>query len=401
MLSDYFQLAFRNLRHRKRRSWLTIIGTLIGIMAVVSLISIGQGLESSIQGEFERLGGDKLFVSPGGGLTTQFSGSTVVLDGDDIRAVRNTRGVMRATGEISGSLPVTYSGETAFTTVVGVPQDLDLVRESLNIEMADGRYLREVDRYNAVAGSNVAAESFEGDIGVRNGIEIGNVSFTVVGVAESTGNPRVDGAVHIPQETAREILERDEDEYDRIISQLEPGVSPQEAKQDVEENLRDVRNVEEGEEDFQIQTAEDIVSSFQDQLAIVRAVLVGIGSISLFVGGVGIMNTMYTSVAQRTREIGIMKAVGASRKQIMAVFLVESGLIGMIGGLIGATLGIAISIGATQLITQQIGFTINAYITPQLIVGSVLFSFIVGMISGVLPARKAAKLEPVEALSYD
>jgi putative ABC transport system permease protein len=402
MLSDYFQLAFRNLRHRKRRSWLTIIGTLIGIMAVVSLISIGQGLEGSIQSEFERLGGNKVFISPGGGITAQFSGSTVVLDGHDIDTVRNTRGVDHAVGEISGSLPVSYGDETVFLTLRGLPmgEGSELAKTSNNIQIEQGRYLREMDRSNVVIGSRVSTDAFEDEIGLRKSLEVNGTSMRIVGIADRSGG-NIDNSVMLPLDPARDLLDKTDGEYDTITAEIVSGFTSQEVKQNLQEELRDLRNVEEGEEDFQIQTSEDIVDSFQSQLQIVRAVLVGIGSISLFVGGVGIMNTMYTSVAQRTREIGIMKAVGASPRQINTLFLVESGMIGLIGGVIGATLGIAVSIGATQLITQQIGFEINAYISPLLVIGSVLFSFVVGMISGVLPARKAAKMQPVEALSYD
>jgi putative ABC transport system permease protein len=168
----------------------------------------------------------------------------------------------------------------------------------------------------------------------------------------------------------------------------------------VRRELRKERGVDEGDEDFQIRTAEDIIRSFRNQLSIIRAVLLGIGSISLLVGGIGIMNTMYTSVTERTREIGIMKAVGATKRQILALFMIEFGMVGMIGGILGATVGIGLSYLAAVFIRRSVSLPFQPYVSIELILGAVLFSFIVGMVSGALPARKASNKEPAEALMY-
>ncbi|MFB6213971.1 MAG: ABC transporter permease [Candidatus Nanohaloarchaea archaeon] len=400
MLSDYLLLALRSIRHRKRRSWLTIIGTLIGIMAVVSLVSIGQGLEGSIQREFERLGGDKLFITPGGGITSQFSSTTVELTDDDIETVRNTRGVEDAAGILQGSARVEFADESRYRTLLGIPSDesMQLVKSFNNIQVDEGRFLRPTDTSVVVVGSSTAT-AFEKDIHVRSTLKIKGEEYRVVGIAEQSGNPGVNSAVMVPRETARKILERP-DTYDGIVAQVKEGFSPKEIEKSVSQNLRQARDVEKGEEDFQVQTSEDLIRSFTNQIAIVRAVFIGIGSISLLVGGIGIMNTMYTSVTERTREIGVMKAVGATSRQVMVLFLFESGLIGMVGGILGATLGLAISWTAAEIITSQVGLAINPYFGPELVAGALLFSFTVGMVSGVLPARKASKMKPVEALRY-
>lgn len=402
MLVDYFRLAFRNITHRRRRSWLTILGTLIGIMAVVSLISIGQGLQNSIQSEFERLGGDKVAVTPGGGFSARFSDTTVELTDDDLQTIRNTRGVEGTAGVIQGSIRVSYDDESKFLTITGMPTDesLELVKSFNNVQVSSGRFIKQTDRSNIVVGSDAVSEVYEDEVYLRSRLSIKGSSYSVVGIAESTGNPRIDRGIIVPREVARDVLNKP-DSYDILISQISQGYDPGEVADDIEKNLRDSRDIEEGEEDFSVQTSEDLIRSFNNQLAIVRAVLLGIGSISLFVGGVGIMNTMYTSVTERTRDIGIMKAVGATKKQILTIFLIESGIIGMVGGVIGATVGIGISYIATAIITQQIGLVISPYIGVELVAGSLFFSFIVGMVSGVLPARKASKLKPVDALRYD
>lgn len=400
MISDYFRLAFNNLRHRQRRSWLTIIGTLIGIMAVVSLISIGQGLENSIQSEFEELGGDKIFITPGGGISASFSDTTFELTDDDREVIRATRGVEDAAGRVNGQVRAQFKDDSQYISLVGITTDTDLVRNALNIEMDSGRYIRSTDTSNLIVGSEAAENMFEDEVYLRSQIRINNSDYRVVGITEDNSNPIIDSGVIVPIEEARDILEKD-DTYDAIVAQADDGFKPSEVEENIAENLRRSRDVEEGSEDFQTQTADDLIRSFQNQLSIVRSVLVGIAGISLLVGGVGIMNTMYTSVTERTREIGVMKAVGATNKQIMFAFMVESGIIGLIGGLIGVTLGIAISILATGLITQRLGLEISASVTPELLAGALLFSFVVGTVSGVLPARRAAGMKPAEALSYD
>lgn len=401
MLSDYLLLALRSIRHRKRRSWLTIIGTLIGIAAVVSLVSLGQGLQGSIQREFERLGGDKLFITPGGGITSQFSSTTVELTDDDIETVRNTRGVEDAAGILQGSARVEFADESRYRTLLGIPSDesMQLVKSFNNIQVDEGRFLRPTDTSVVVVGSSTAT-AFEKDIHVRSTLKIKGEEYRVVGIAEQSGNPGVNSAVMVPRETARKILERP-DTYDGIVAQVKEGFSPKEIEKSVSQNLRQAHDVEKGEEDFQVQTSEDLIRSFTNQIAIVRAVFIGIGSISLLVGGIGIMNTMYTSVTERTREIGVMKAIGATNEQVMVLFLIESGILGLVGGAIGVTTGIALSATAAYAASQAVNIPIQPYLGLELVLGSLFFAFLIGTVSGVLPSMRAAKLQPADALRYE
>lgn len=402
MILDYARLAVKNIVHRKRRSWLTVIGILIGIAAVVSLVSIGQGLENSIIQEFQSIGSDKVFISPGGGFSSQVSGTTSVLTGDDLAAVRRTRGVEEAAGIVYTSTQASFQGETAFLTLIGSPtnEQQDLVLDSWGFDFEKGRKLRSTDRYNLIVGSQVANSVYEDEVGIRNKLEINDQEFRVSGVLEATGDPGIDRAVIMPIDSAREITGREKG-YGYILAELQQGFQPEEVRKRLERNLRQERNLEKGEEDFTIQTPDDLVESFQNILGIVRAVVIGIASISLLVGGVGIMNTMYTSVTERTREIGIMKAVGATKKQIMAIFLLESGLIGLIGGFIGLTIGVGMAYIAALAASQAVQLTIRPFLGPELLLGALMFSFLTGTISGLLPARRAANLEPAEALRYE
>jgi putative ABC transport system permease protein len=401
MFLDFFRLSLNSLRHRKRRSWLTIIGTLIGIMAVVSLVSIGQGLESSVESELNKLGGNKVFISPGGGLSGRFSDTTFQLTDSDIEAVRRSNSVEEAAGMISGNVLAEYRRDSQYISVTGLPtgREREVAMDIFGIEIESGRYIRQNDEGSAVIEQDAAEDTFNDEVLLRSSLSIED-EYRIVGTYSSSGAVQGANGLIVPIERARKILGKEES-YDMVVAQIRPGFTPGEAAEEIGTNLRNERGVEEGEETFNVRTAEDILRSFRNQLSIIRAVLIGIGSISLLVGGIGIMNTMYTSVTERNREIGVMKAVGATKRQILTLFMIESGIVGMIGGLLGATVGIAISFLAGVLIRSSVPIPFQPYISIELIIGSVLFSFIVGMVSGALPARKASRKEPVEALRFE
>lgn len=398
---QFFSLAVRNIRHRKKRSLLTILGTLVGILAIVALLSIGQGLENSVQSQFQELGGDKVYISPGGSsIASGFAASTAKLDDSDLQVVRNTRGVEEAAGIVSGSPSARYSGEVGTLSVTGMPADEtgDLILETNGLEIVEGRFLRPTDTFNIIITESAAEDSFSSEIGLRTSLGINGTDYRVVGIVESGGRPG--GSIYMQIDAARELTGK-EDEYDEITARIGGGYEPSEVEENIRQNLRNHRNVEEGSEDFTTNTASDIVDSFQSQLSLIRWFLVGLGAISLLVGGVGIMNTMYTSVTERTQEIGVMKAVGATKWQILTVFLLESSIIGLLGGILGTGLGLGISFAASSIISQQIGLQMTPGAGPMLIAGALTFAFIMGAVSGFLPARKAAKKNPVEALRYD
>jgi putative ABC transport system permease protein len=399
---DYIKMSFRNILRRKRRTALTVIGIFIGITAVVSLVSLGQGLESSIEAEFEAIGGNKLFINPGGDQTQGQGSSSSTLTEQDLVTVRNTRGVSTAEGTIFMNTGVEFNGETRFLPVIGMPtgENQDLVMESWAMEMSEGRMVRGTDRYNVVIGSNVASRVFSDDPGIRSNIQVNGQKHRVIGVLEATGDPSIDNSVVLTVDSIRDLMDRP-DSYDWIFADLDEGFEAEDVKQEVERQLRNRRNVPEGEEDFTVSTQEDLIASFQSILGVVSGVVIGIASISLFVGAVGIMNTMYTSVSQRTREIGVMKAIGARNEQIMFVFLLESAAIGFVGGLTGVLVGVGISwLGAFGM-SQFTSLGISPYIGPELLIGALVFSTVLGVVSGVLPARQAAGLEPAEALRYE
>jgi putative ABC transport system permease protein len=402
MYRDFLKLAFRNILNRRRRSWLTVVGIFIGIAAVVSLVALGQGLDQSITDEFERIGADKIFVNPGASQTstTGFAESSAVLDGDDLAAIRRVRGVDAAEGSLFRSARVSHRDDSQFVTVIGMPAGSDLVTEAWNFETASGRMIRGTDRSSVTVGARLADSAFNDQLDIRSKLELDGRAFRVAGILEPSGDPEVDRGLLLPYDRAKAVFETG-DQFDYIIVRVQDGFDPETVKANVERELRRERGLEPGDEDFTVSTPQDIIGSFRNVLSIVQAIVVGIASISLLVGGVGIMNTMYTAVNDRTREIGVMKAIGAKNRDVLVIFLFESGIIGLFGGLVGVAVGAGISVAAARAATQYSSIPISAAISPELVAGALLFSFGVGTVSGVLPARNAARLQPVDALRYE
>ena len=218
---------------------------------------------------------------------------------------------------------------------------------------------------------------------------------------EKTGDPGNDAAVYIPKDVFREIFNTPNEES-TIMVNIAKGFDPEEVAKDIERKLRKFRDEKEGEETFSVQTSEQLLESFSNIFGIVQAVLVGIAAISLLVGGIGIMNTMYTAVLERTKEIGTMKAVGARNSDILLIFLFESGLLGLVGGGIGIMIGVGLGKSAEYIATMALGTDLlQAYFPWYLILGALMFSFCIGALSGIFPAMQAAKLKPADALRYE
>ncbi|MCJ7429425.1 MAG: ABC transporter permease [Candidatus Nanohaloarchaeota archaeon QJJ-5] len=402
MFWTYLKLGFRNIRKQKRRSFLTLIGIVIGIAAVIALVSLGQGFEQSVAEEFQGLGADKIFINPGQGIIQTGGPSTEGLTERDIEVVERVPSVLLAGGMTFETATATYRGDQASIRVIGLSTDESqgMLMEANSFIIDGGRTIRDTDRSSIVAGYRVQETLFDRSVELRSQIEINDLRYTVTGTLERTGDPEYDRGVLLPLDRAQEITGLG-DNVQYIIAQIGSGFEPQEAKEEIEDELRQHKNVEEGEEPFTVSTTEDVLNALSNILSVVQAIVLGIASISLLVGGIGIMNTMYTSVSQRTNEIGVMKAIGATDRQILALFVTESAIIGLVGGLIGTSIGYGISIGAGRLITATAALPISVSVSPGLVAGAMGFSMITGVLSGILPARKAAKMEPVDALRYE
>jgi len=403
MIKDYFKISLREILRRKLRSWLTLIGVCIGIAAIISLITLGQGLENAIEGQFEALGKDKLFIMPKGGMWGM--GSSEMLTEDDLEKIEDVSGIKRATGMGYSYGRFEFNDLIHYGFISGIspePEDMALVGEAQTWHVLEGRNLEKGDKYKVFLGySHTQTNIFEKRVETGDKIILNDREFKVVGFMEKIGSPPDDESAIIPLEAYEELFDS-EGELGFIIAQTQPGEDPLKVADDVEKELRRAHDVKEGEEDFEIQTPEQFAESFNVILDIVQIVLIGIAMISLLVGGIGIMNTMYTSVLQRTKEIGVMKALGARNKHIMYLFLIESGLYGLGGGILGAAIGMGFAKTAELLMTIFVGPTfLSINIDWILVLATLAFSFVVGCLSGIAPARKASKLNPVDSLRYE
>lgn len=403
MLKDYFKFVLNNLVKRQTRSLLTIIGIFIGIAAVVALVSLGQGMQRAINAEFERAGSNRIIITPGGLFMGPTGGSlsTATLTDDDLKAVRDVNGIDQAFGMVSENVKVFFKEDSSYVSVWGVDVTNEAIKFMEDVgffEIDKGRTFKSGDGYVAILGYAVAEDMFDENVKEGDVIEIEGKEFKVIGTQTKAGTGVHDIVIRIPKKIAIDLFEK-EDELDTIIATAKTGLKPSEVADLIKEELADYRDVKEGEEDFSVQTAEQTIQSMNTILNIVQIILVGIAAISLIVGGVGIMNTMYTSVLERTPEIGIMKAIGAKNSDILWIFLIESGFVGLIGGAIGVIVGLGLS-KIVELIAVNAGMDIfKAYMGFPLIIGALFFSFIVGALSGMLPARQAALMNPVDALS--
>ena len=403
-MKDYFLLAFNNLKRRKLRSWLTMIGIFIGIAAVVALISLGQGLQEYIEEQFEQLGKDKIIIQPKGMGPPGSAGSeSLKLTSKDVKVIEDIRGVEYVSGYLIKQGQAIFKGESGIGFATGITEeDFERMMELSGLEILKGRGLRDSDKFKVVVGYNhIYKDIWDKSMGIGSTIEIEGYEFKVIGVVGRIGNPIDDTLLYIQKDALKEILNI-EDEESQILVKTAPGFDPIDVAETIERKLRRSRGEKEDQETFTVQTSEQLLESFSNIFGIVQGVLVGIAAISLFVGGIGIMNTMYTSVLERTKEIGTMKAIGAKNSDILFIFLFESGLLGLIGGAIGIAIGIGLGKSAEYIAGTLFGADLLRAVFPwYLIIGALLFSSFIGTLSGIFPAMQAAKLKPADALRYE
>ncbi len=403
MITDYFQYAWASIRKRQVRSWFTLIGIFIGIAAVVSLIALGDGMRNAITSQFALLDADKLTVQASGtGQGPPGAGAVVPLDKSYVNKISSVRGVSGVAGRIITLSKTEFNNKLSYTYVASLPdgEERRLIQGSDNLEIMQGRFLRDGDRSKVIVGANFAKADNEYGRAVSTGdrILVNDREFQVIGILERKGSFIVDDIVSMNEEDMRDLYGIP-DRYDSIVVEVANVDNLNSVEAEVERVLRKERDVKEGEEDFTVQTPEAALRQLNTVLLAVQVFFVFIAFISLMVGGIGIMNTMYTSVLERTKEIGIMKSLGATNGTIFLLFAIESGFFGMLGGLIGVGIGVSLAkglafAGAAYLASDLVRANIAWYLVP----GALLFSFLVGLASGALPAYQASKLKPVDAL---
>jgi len=402
MFKEFFLIALRNIRRRGIRSILTLLGIFIGIAAVVALISMGQGLQEAITGQFSNLGTDKLIIQNAGtGMGPPGSTSIKKLTDHDLKIIESVDGVEESIPRYLRVLTFEYNDVVEYdyaTTVPDNQKQIDLITDTFNFGYESGRFIKSGERGKAVLGHDFTNDKYGKELVSGKKITLNGEEFEVVGIMNSASTFELNMVILINEEDFRRIVKIG-DEIDFVVVQVSSSSDIEEVAEDIKIKLRKDRNEKEGEEDFSVQTPTSAIESINTILNIVNLIIAGIAAISLLVGAIGIANTMYTSVLERTREIGVMKSIGAKNSDVLLIFLIESGLLGLVGGLIGAGIGLGMSFGAAAIANSAFGSEIlKVSFSFPLVLGAIGFSFFMGIISGVLPALQASKMEPVEAL---
>lgn len=403
MIKDISKYVIKNMVMNLTRSSLTILSILMGIMAIFAILSFGQGLTNYVNSLAEDMGTQNLIVQPRGAGPPGNTGTA--LTEDDIDFLQNQRGVEDATGLVMKNAEVKKNQDSdgKYIYAMGINTDPDKIRFANKVlssfEIKEGRLLDTGDQKTAVLGHNYMESDrvFKTPLELRDRIYINGVRFEVVGFFEKTGNPQDDSSVTIPKEDAEDLFDL-EDKYQMIYLRAEKGVNPSTLADTLTEKLRRDKGQDEGQEDFTIETLESQLETFNQTITLLNGVLVLIAAISILVAAVNIANTMYTTVLERTKEIGIMKAIGAKNSYIITIFVMEAALLGLIGGGIGVGLGYIIaSIGGN--IASSFGYDLLQPAFPAaLIIGCILFGGLVGTISGFIPAKQASGFKPVDTL---
>jgi putative ABC transport system permease protein len=399
--------ALESLSANKMRSGLTIIGIVIGVAAVIAIVSIGRGAENTITGSIQGIGTNLIFVFRGGSEEVRNPKPLTLGDADAISDPFQAPSIAGVAPLLQGRGEVTMGGEVTNTTIEGVTPDYGPVR---NIEVTEGNFITQEHLLGQASvvllGTEVAETLFGRTAGlVGETVRIEGQPFRVIGVLASKGGSgfsNEDDRVIVPLSTAqvRLIRRSTRDRVDALIASAVDAESVPQASEEIAQILRARHRTAIGADDFTVFTQQDFLDTAQTITGVLTIFLGGIAAISLLVGGIGIMNIMLVSVTERTREIGLRKALGARRIDILIQFLTESALLSMIGGIVGIGLGATISYVVGEIAARQ-NATLNPAISLDTILLATLFSTAVGLFFGLYPANRAASLEPVEALRYE
>jgi len=406
--SDITHETYAALSANKVRSGLTILGIVIGISSVIAMVSIGTGASNTISSSIESLGSNLIQITPGAQQTRGFGassgrGGAKTLTNDDALAIAEQIADVEAVdSQVSGRYQITAKGTNTNTSVTGVTANYSQIR---NVEVAEGSFISDTQNNSAskvaVLGPTTRDDLFgEGTNAIGQAIRINGLEFKIIGVTVAkggTGFQNQDDIIYIPVRSAQRYLSLSGDQYLTTIAvqATTPEVMTQ-VQADITLLLLDRHKISDAAlADFSVLNQNDILSTASSVTSTLTYLLAAIGGISLLVGGIGIMNMMLTTVTERTREIGLRKAIGARKRDISTQFLAEAVALTVIGGIVGIALGWLISfvVNLTGLVTTTVSLS------------SVLLAFgvsaITGIVFGYYPARRAASLNPIEALRYE
>ena len=400
---EYFYIALRNLRTRSLRSWLTIFGIVIGVFLIISLLSLSEGIKATITQQLQAMGGEMVMVMPGSGddifSSMIFGGEN--LQKEDIEAIKKAEGVDNVLGFSYTGTVGRYKDESKQIAIAGCDpwkESVDILSIFQGWSLADGRWPSKGNQI--LIGSQIANEIFAKTVKIGSEITIKGKKFEVTGILNSLGSKQDDSMIYMDMKTYQDVTGEKRGTAAYAMVKIEDGADENVVAEKIENSLKKTRKRRLGTDDvdFSVITSEKMGEIAGGILAVIQFAIVAFAGIAIVVGGIGITNTMFTSVRERTGEIGIMKAIGAKNSAVLSIFLIEAGIIGLIGGVGGIILGVLFA-KIIELYGQVHPlFYFSASVTPNLIIFGLGFSLLVGCLSGFFPARSASMLKPVEAL---
>ena len=403
MLTNAFLIAIKEIRRNILRSILTILGIVIGVASVIGMVMIGDGTTANVKDSITKLGTNMLTLRVGqerrGGPRSDNSAKSFKID--DINTIKNSiKNVKAVAAENSSNVNLIYSNKSYTSSIIGTDNDYFIIRDW---NLSSGRYFEQNElnsgKSSCILGSTIVKQLFNGLDPVGERIRLKNFSCDVIGVLESKGASTFgrdqDEIVIVPLTMLQRKIQGNKDVKSILIS-INDSKNIKSAKKDITLLMQERRKIKVGESDnFHIRDTEDLLSTMTSTTKMLTYLLGSIAAISLLVGGIGIMNIMLVSVTERTKEIGTRLAIGAMENEVLLQFLVEAIVLSTLGGIIGIILGIGI--GYTSVLFMELPFIIN----HKIILISFVFSTLIGVIFGYFPARKAAQLNPIDALRYE
>jgi putative ABC transport system permease protein len=404
-LKDIFTYSWRSLRTANVRSNLTIIGVIIGIIALVVVNSISEGVQRDIRLQLAAFGDDKMFVAPFSNAGSSFSGGPVQsatsgkLFEKDAQAIEGIPGVKSVARMVYGRTSVEFKSKSITSTIYGT-EDIYFDQWDNYLKISSGRLYRSGERGVVLLGDSAANEIFGKDkVAVGSILKINNHDYRVVGIFEKIGSSLSaadDSSIYIPYEDGKKefgaFLSKNEINF--IGVSLNDGYNQTEIKEQIEQKLASLHKVRLDEKDFTIINSDFINGTVGNILSILGVFLFLITMVASIVGGIGIMNTMFMGVLERVQEIGVLKAIGATSKDILLIFISESAVLGLIGGAIGLLLG-------SGILFISGNFGVPYWLRLRIILFAILFSMFIGILAGFIPSRQASKMDPVDALRYE